>query len=654
MRIVRLLLGIAGILRACYGADSEALTLKPVCVQHMMQANWIQMNKSRVVLPELEVQGSVSKALQTVGTVRTFKILNNVFSQGYVDKPFVLKYQAQSTTQFGQTAVNIWVGSDEFNSATINHLNSADGLFGLVNLQADRQLVVNEIGDRVRDLILPGAVSAFGDLQAINNSASDGINVLVYDIRDGFPGTGGSYVGGYFDPTDRSGGSGNDNLMNILHMDTFPNNPGGRSTVQYGLRKKDFYHVLAHEFQHVLHNQYDGSESIWINEGFSQFAIYRLLHQKQFVNGEKILNSPVDQPSQVPFWLTNPTSSLLMTRDEPQLTDQLGSRDDSAELRGLGYLFFNYLWQRLGGEISQNTAGADQLIRQIVQSPVKGVAGMETALAQVGLNFSQVFRDFVVALAADRDSGDITYRLDSFTENGTAVLSSLTDDKSVSLTYRPWEFRIFLLPSNVSGVVTASSAFHMAVVQGGQVIYSSLATSHQINSFSETVRIVISNPSWSTLTFTRTSGGINQSFATISELISGSFTGTSSGEAQTGSSSSSGGGGCFIATAAFQSKSHPMVSILCEFRDLILMNSAWGRDFVAFYYQNSPILAEQIRDSWFLSRLTMLFLLPLVGFAWLSIQMGIVASGFILLGFAVLLSWCARNLLNRLAFPKTA
>jgi hypothetical protein len=655
MKIVGLLLGFLGIFKIAFGSDLGASPLKAVCVQHRMQSNWIQMSKSRVILPESEVLGSVSKALQTVGTIRNFKILNNVFALGYVDKPFVLKYQAQSATQFGQTAVNIWVGSDEFNSASTNHLNSIDGISGLVNLQADRQLVVNEIGDRVRDLILPGAVSAFGDLQTINNSASDGINVLVYDIRDGFPGTGGSYVGGYFDPTDRSGGSGNDNLMNILHMDTFPNNPGGRSTVQYGLRKKDFYHVLAHEFQHVLHNQYDGSESIWINEGFSQFAIYRLLHQREFVNSEKILNSPVDQPSQVPFWLQNPSSSLLMTRDEPQLTDTIGARDDSAELRGLGYLFFNYLWQRLGGEIQQNTAGADQLIRQIVQSPVKGVAGIETALAQVGLSFSQVFRDFVVALAADRDSGDVAHRLDSFTENGTAVLSSLTDNQSVSLTYRPWEFRIFLLPSNVSGVVSASTPFHMAIVQGGQVVYSSLATSHQINSFPATVRIIISNPSWSTLTFARASGGINQSFATISELISGNFTGTASGDTpSSGSSSSSGGGGgCFIATAAFKSKTHPVVSVLSDFRDSILMHFDWGRNFVAFYYQHSPVIANKIQDSSLLSSLTVLALLPVVFFAWLSLRFGLVFACILSLALVFMAAMLARQFIVK-PFFKTA
>ena len=291
----------------------------------------------------------------------------------------------------------------------------------------------------------------------------------------------------------------------------------------------------------------------------------------------------------------------------------------------------------------------------IVQSPVNGVAGIETALAQVGLSFSQVFRDFVVALAADRDSGDVAHRLDSFTENGTAVLSSLTDNQSVSLTYRPWEFRIFLLPSNVSGVVSASTPFHMAIVQGGQVVYSSLATSHQINSFPATVRIIISNPSWSTLTFARASGGINQSFATISELISGNFTGTASGDTpSSGSSSSSGGGGgCFIATAAFKSKTHPVVSVLSDFRDSILMHFDWGRNFVAFYYQHSPVIANKIQDSSLLSSLTVLALLPVVFFAWLSLRFGLVFACILSLALVFMAAMLARQFIVK-PFFKTA
>lgn len=55
-----------------------------------------------------------------------------------------------------------------------------------------------------------------------------------------------------------------------------------------------------------------------------------------------------------------------------------------------------------------------------------------------------------------------------------------------------------------------------------------------------------------------------------------------------------GGGGCFIATASFGHEGHPYVKTLRDFRDNVLMDSAWGRSAVEFYYRNSPGIASYI------------------------------------------------------------
>jgi uncharacterized repeat protein (TIGR01451 family) len=59
------------------------------------------------------------------------------------------------------------------------------------------------------------------------------------------------------------------------------------------------------------------------------------------------------------------------------------------------------------------------------------------------------------------------------------------------------------------------------------------------------------------------------------------------------------GGGCFIATASYGSEWHPHVQTLRDFRDSVLMKSAWGRKLVEFYYRYSPEIACYIseRDS---------------------------------------------------------
>ncbi len=75
-----------------------------------------------------------------------------------------------------------------------------------------------------------------------------------------------------------------------------------------------------------------------------------------------------------------------------------------------------------------------------------------------------------------------------------------------------------------------------------------------------------------------------------------------------------GAGGCFVATAAYGTKNHPIVLILNRFRDEILMKFKSGRDFVNLYYLFSPPLAGVIAESSFLKLFIQLLLVPLTLF----------------------------------------
>jgi hypothetical protein len=380
-----------------------ALTPQLVCPNAHLQKKF-NASQSGVVPEPSKSVSQISRSVAAINTVRSFRV-----DEGFRNLNMILRYQAPSLV-VGGPLVNIWVEQFKYeDQLNDNNLNSTTHLSGVQPTRiTDRDSVIQEMGDLLVTLIVPAVISAFGPINPVISSPSDGLNVFVYDISDNFSNSG-EFVGGYFDPDDKFNGF--NNKVNAIHMDLFPSNPGGNPTaLSFGisaLPRKDFYHVLAHELQHLIHSQFDNNETIWVNEGFSQFAIYRVFHQTRFLNGDIILNTPSDAPSQVSFWLQNPESSLLMSSDEPGITGDVFQRFDSAELRGIGYLFFCYLWEQLGG-VAQGDflvpGAADQAFRSMIQSAQRGIATFSPGLSGRGTNFNEAFSSFPVALALDGGS----------------------------------------------------------------------------------------------------------------------------------------------------------------------------------------------------------------------------------------------------------
>jgi len=71
-------------------------------------------------------------------------------------------------------------------------------------------------------------------------------------------------------------------------------------------------------------------------------------------------------------------------------------------------------------------------------------------------------------------------------------------------------------------------------------------------------------------------------------------TDTSSTPSPTGSRTTRAASRCFIATAAYGTPSAEQINVLREFRDVVLLESTVGSQFVALYYQLSPPVAEFI------------------------------------------------------------
>lgn len=93
---------------------------------------------------------------------------------------------------------------------------------------------------------------------------------------------------------------------------------------------------------------------------------------------------------------------------------------------------------------------------------------------------------------------------------------------------------------------------------------------------------------------------------------------------------------CFVATAAFGSPMNDHVVNLRKFRDQVLVNNSWGKNFVRFYYRNSTKWAHFIDQHEILKPIVRGLLWPFVVFAELSLVIGLLATSLMYLaGFAV-------------------
>ena len=146
--------------------------------------------------------------------------------------------------------------------------------------------------------------------------------------------------------------------------------------------------------------------------------------------------------------------------------------------------------------------------------------------------------------------------------------------------------------SGVSGSVTYDASTRTAIFTPG----SKLAVS---TTYSATISAGVSD----------TNG------ESLSQPYSWTFTTSSSTSAVSGGTvGGGGGGGCFIATAAFGSPLERHVKILRNFRDKHLMTNKPGRLFVAFYYKNSPPVADFISESGLLKLMVRVALMPFIIF----------------------------------------
>lgn len=145
--------------------------------------------------------------------------------------------------------------------------------------------------------------------------------------------------------------------------------------------------ILAHEFQHMIHWNQDRNEASWMNEGFSELAV--------FINGYEVGSDY--------SYILNP---------DIQLNDWPNNRVGISSHYGASFLFLTYFLDRFGTEAT----------KMLVANPANGLESVDRVLDQIGavdpvigdeVRADDVFLDWVLAsylMDENVSDGRFTYK----------------------------------------------------------------------------------------------------------------------------------------------------------------------------------------------------------------------------------------------------
>ncbi len=339
-------------------------------------------------------------ATYTVGATRLFPALNDALGL-YEFRTFTLR--AMDATG------EVWVAADlQF------PLGDCRGLVEITQKQIDYML--GQFEEKIR----PTDTGYFGDpkkrdgskatlpkqvgLPADYYAGSDREIILIDNIRDDnyyrFP-TVPTYIAGFFSPAFATVLN-----RNIITVDAFdwqhrtggnpPNEPNANPCRSRRAAPYLYEGTFAHEYQHLIHFDYDPGEELWVNEGMSMFA--------ESLNGfaypDRSINEVGYESAIQSFYgfVAQVIGGAPIARSgaENSLTDW-GDQGDAEILADYGIVnaFMLYVDEHYGGA---------KFMRAWQNSPKHGIAGFEGALKDFGYatTFDQVYHDFAVTMVVDK------------------------------------------------------------------------------------------------------------------------------------------------------------------------------------------------------------------------------------------------------------
>jgi len=172
-----------------------------------------------------------------------------------------------ATLRDSSNNIYIWVQDSEWNNGHVNPTVVSEILSGLIDNTPAGSI------DPARGIV--EIINAYFGLPP--DIDGDGkTDFLIADIKDGWSGNEG-FVAGYFNPTDqfRNGSTVNggriegSNERDMLYIDSYPG-----IYLDGSYRYDQVLGTVAHEYQHLIHFNYDQNEDNFVNEGLSELSSF--------------------------------------------------------------------------------------------------------------------------------------------------------------------------------------------------------------------------------------------------------------------------------------------------------------------------------------------------------------------------------------------
>ncbi|MEN3038369.1 MAG: FlgD immunoglobulin-like domain containing protein [Candidatus Kryptonium sp.] len=224
------------------------------------------------------------------------------------------------------------------------------------------------------------------------NKDGDGkTDFLITDIKDGWQ-PGGSYVAGFFFSWDQTDNMGS-NRRDILYIDSYP------GIFYNNVRDPQKpLSTLAHEYQHLIHYNYDRNEVTFVNEGLSEVS-------------EVICGYSLRSPSR------------YFSKVDVPLFDWNNISGDVLSDYARAALFTLYYTEQLG----------DDILKSVVQEPGDGAVGLNTVFLTKGRTFTQILTNWFIANYLNDKTVSPSYGY-TYSISGKPTEANIHSDPNVNVT----------------------------------------------------------------------------------------------------------------------------------------------------------------------------------------------------------------------------